>query len=60
MLYHVSITIVIRVLRSIKSYLPTSYLTDLPEDLLVDEFRFHYSSEDAMRFICIDDITEVY
>ncbi|WEB82267.1 ISL3 family transposase [Vagococcus lutrae] len=56
-LCHVSITTVIRVLRSIKSYLPTPYQTHLPEVLMVDEFRSHCSSEDTMSFICADGIT---
>lgn len=56
-LCHVSITTVIRVLRSIKSYLPTPYQTYLPEVLMVDEFRSHCSSEDTMSFICADGIT---
>ena len=51
-LCHVSITTVIRVLRSIKSYLPNPYQTHLPEVLMVDEFRSHCSSEDTMSFIC--------
>lgn len=56
-LCHVSITTVIRVLRSIKSYLPNPYQTHLPEVLMVDEFRSHCSSEDTMSFICADGIT---
>ena len=53
----VSITTVIRVLKSMKSYLPNQFKTSLPEVLMVDEFRSHASSEDKMSFICADGKT---
>lgn len=53
----VSITTVIRVLKSMKSYLPSQFKRTLPEVLMVDEFRSHASSEDKMSFICADGKT---
>ena len=53
----VSITTVIRVLKSMKNYLPTQFKTALPEVLMLDEFRSHAASEDKMSFICADGKT---
>ena len=53
----VSITTVIRVLKSMARYLPSQFKTSLPEVLMVDEFRSHTASEDKMSFICADGKT---
>ncbi len=45
-LCHVSITTVIRILKSTEVYLPTRKPTYLPSVLMVDEFRSHTSLED--------------
>ncbi|OTN75077.1 transposase [Enterococcus sp. 8G7_MSG3316] len=50
----VSLSTVIRILRSLKSYVPSNSKKILPEVLMVDEFRSHASSEDKMSFICAD------
>lgn len=51
---NVSITTVIRILKELGKYLPTSQNTTLPKVLMVDEFRSHASTEDKMSFICAD------
>nr|OTP47734.1 hypothetical protein A5881_002856 [Enterococcus termitis] len=56
-LCHVSITTVIRVLKSIEAYLPTRKQPYLPSVLMVDEFRSHTSLEDKMSFICANGET---
>lgn len=56
-LCHVSITTVIRILKSTEVYLPTRKQTYLPSVLMVDEFRSHTSLEDKMSFICADGET---
>ncbi|WP_339101632.1 ISL3 family transposase [Candidatus Enterococcus clewellii] len=56
-LCHVSITTVIRVLKTTEAYLPTRKRTYLPSVLMVDEFRSHTSIEDKMSFICADGET---
>lgn len=54
----VSITTVLRLLRSLEPYLPTIHSkADLPNVLMVDEFRSHTSYEDKMTFICADGET---
>lgn len=53
----VSISTVIRVLRSFKPQLPKAKQLYLPKVLLVDEFRSHTSLEDKMSFICVDGET---
>ncbi|MBE9390474.1 ISL3 family transposase [Vagococcus salmoninarum] len=54
----VSITTVIRILRSLSTYLPTpTNPVTLPKVLMVDEFRSHASLEDKMSFICADGET---
>lgn len=52
----VSLTTVIRVLQKLSLSLPR-YRKRLPEVLMVDEFRSHANSEDAMSFICADGKT---
>lgn len=56
-LCHVSITTVIRVLKSIEAYIPTRKQPYLPSVLMVDEFRSHTSLEDKMSFICANGET---
>lgn len=53
----VSLSTVIRVLKSLKSYLPNPSTTILPRVLMVDEFRSHVALEDKMSFICADGET---
>lgn len=54
-LCHVSITTVIRLLRSLEAYVPNSRVkVALPTVLMVDEFRSHAMREDKMSFICAD------
>ena len=50
----VSLTTVIRTLKELKCYLPTSSKRILPRVLMVDEFRSHTCMEDKMSFICTD------
>ena len=50
----VSLTTVIRTLKELKCYLPTSSKRILPRVLMVDEFRSHTCMEDKMSFICAD------
>ena len=50
----VSLTTVIRTLKELKCYLPTSSKRILPRVLKVDEFRSHTCMEDKMSFICAD------
>lgn len=56
-LTQVSITTVIRVLKSLADYVPDRYHERLPEVLMVDEFRSHATIEDSMSFICADGQT---
>lgn len=56
-LTQVSITTVIRTLRSLVPYLPDKHKESLPEVLMVDEFRSHAIKEDKMSFICSDGKT---
>lgn len=56
-LTQVSITTVIRVLKSLKPYLPDRYKECLPEVMMVDEFRSHAIREDKMSFVCSDGKT---
>lgn len=53
----VSVNSVIRVLKSCEAYLPTKFNRQLPEVLMVDEFRSHTRLEDKMSFICADGKT---
>lgn len=53
----VSLSTVIRVLKSLKSYLPNPSTTILPRVLMVDEFQSHVALEDKMSFICADGET---
>ena len=51
----VSITTVLRVLRSLEDYTPSMRIkAPLPKVLMVDEFRSHATYEDKMTFICAD------
>lgn len=52
----VSITTVIRVLQKLETSIPKQR-TQLPEVLMVDEFRSHVATEDHMSFICADGKT---
>lgn len=54
---HVSLTTVIRTLKSLKTYLPKQAKRILPKVLMVDEFRSHVTAEDKMSFICADGET---
>lgn len=52
---YVSITTVIRVLKSVENQLPQQIKPrSFPKVLMVDEFRSHASYEDKMSFICAD------
>lgn len=52
----VSITTVIRVLQKLATSIPKNR-SQLPEVIMVDEFRSHVTAEDHMSFICADGKT---
>ena len=55
---HVSLTTVIRVLKSVEKHLPeTLKPRSFPKVLMVDEFRSHATYEDKMSFICANGET---
>lgn len=57
-LCQVSLTTVLRVLKSVETQLPHQLKPrSFPEVLMVDEFRSHASYEDKMSFICADGKT---
>lgn len=55
-LCNVSINTVIRIVQKLSDSLPKNR-KDLPEVLMVDEFRSHVAAEDNMSFICADGKT---
>lgn len=55
---HLSLTTVIRVLKSVEKHLPeTLKPRSFLKVLMVDEFRSHATYEDKMSFICVDGET---
>lgn len=57
-LCQVSLTTVLRVLKSVETQLPHQLKPcSFPEVLMVDEFRSHAGYEDKMSFICTDGKT---